>query len=141
MSFSAPSQPCWQQPFCFPARPAAGAPDADYHRRIPDVHGFVFFKGFGHIEEETAGMNQDFQIFALFLNFHLALRVHLGQLRIVKVNPGIAPGAGVHLISAVELQALDNRDALKQGNRQERLPKSRTISVLETPGGYTNAKE
>ena len=82
--------------------PAAGAPDAHDHGRGADIQGLVVFQLLGHVEEQVARPEVDLQLFSVFPDLHLALRVLLQELRVVQVNPGVALLPGFHVVAAVE---------------------------------------
>ncbi len=56
------------------------------------------------MEKQAAAVSHHLQVLSLFVDRSAALLVHLGQFRIIQVDPGIAVRLGLYAITIVQRQ-------------------------------------
>ena len=91
--------------------PAAGPAHADGHSGGTDAEGLVLLQWLADVKEQVAGIQEDVQLFAALADADLGDSVHLDQLGIVQVDPGVAGLPGCQAVAVVQPHFVPGGDA------------------------------
>ena len=96
-------------------RIAGRAAHASDHGGGADIQALVLLKGNGHIEEQFAGQEVQFQLLAGFTHLALAGCTQLNSLAAVETDVGVAAFTRLDLGAAVQTHSVSQAQALPAG--------------------------
>ena len=82
--------------------PAVGPADSHGEGVHADVEGLVLLQRLRHMEEHAPVFGGQLQMLIFLINGSAAFLIHLGQLRVVQIDPGVAVRGRIKGIAAVQ---------------------------------------